>query len=122
VRTIDEFSAEKGLKVDFIKCDVEGAELFVFQGGVKTISRDKPVIFTEMVRKWSAKFNYHPNQIIELLRGIGYRCFRAEGNALVEFPVMDENTAETNFFFLHALKHAGLIEAAGRSGKEVEAR
>ena len=120
VKTIDEFAEEECLKVDFIKCDVEGAELFVFQGGLKTLGRDKPVIFAEMVRKWSAKFNYHPNRIIELLRDIGYHCFKIEENALAEFFAMDENTAETNFFFLHAVKHAALVEAMGRSGKEVK--
>lgn len=53
-----------------------------------------------MLRKWSAKFNYHPNDIIQLLAGIGYRCFTAQNDKLVPFSRMDENTTETNFFFL----------------------
>jgi FkbM family methyltransferase len=111
VKTVDDFAAASGLKMDFVKCDVEGAELFVFQGGTEAIARHQPVIFTEMLRKWSAKFNYHPNQIIELLAGIGYRCFVAEASKLRDFSVMDENTVETNFFFLHTVKHAPLIKA-----------
>lgn len=37
----------EGTQIDFIKIDVEGAELSVLQGGVKTICRCKPVIVFE---------------------------------------------------------------------------
>ena len=110
VKRLDDFIVECGNKVDFIKCDVEGAELFVFQGGLKTITDNKPIIFTEMLRKWSAKFNYHPNEIINLLAGAGYRCFIARGMKLVEVSEIDEDTVETNFFFLHSVKHAEKID------------
>jgi len=111
VKKLDDFTAENSLSVDFIKCDVEGAELFVYQGGIESLKRNKPIIFTEMLRKWSAKFNYHPNDIIDLLFGIGYRCFTAKADKLVEFVRMDENTIETNFFFLHSVNHSAMIES-----------
>jgi hypothetical protein len=66
---------------------------------------NKQLIFTEMLRKWSAKFNSHPNEIIDLLSGIGYRCFATRENHLIEIFSMDESTIETNFFFLHSEKH-----------------
>jgi FkbM family methyltransferase len=109
VKKLDDFTAEKSLSVDFIKCDVEGAELFVYQGGIESIKRNKPIIFTEMLRKWSAKFNYNPNEIIDLLFGLGYRCFTAKEEQLIEFFAMDDNTIETNFFFLHSVNHSALI-------------
>lgn len=111
VRKLDDFVRDTGVQVDFIKCDVEGAELFVYQGGIECIKRDKPIIFTEMLRKWSAKFNYQPNDIIGLLGQLGYRCFVAKPEILTEFFVMDEHTLETNFFFLHADKHSDKIES-----------
>ena len=46
--TLDEFVKGKKTKVDFIKCDVEGAELLVFTGGIKSIEKYKPIIFAEM--------------------------------------------------------------------------
>ena len=110
VRRLDDFAAESGLAVDFIKCDVEGAELHVFRGGMETIAKQRPVIFVELLRKWAAKFGYHPNEVIGLLRGAGYRCFTASGGRLSEFFVMDEGTKETNFFFLHSEKHGPLID------------
>ena len=111
VRKLDDYTAETGEKVDFIKCDVEGAELLVFKGALETLRRDRPVIFTEMLRKWSAKFNYHPNEIIDLLATIGYRCYVAENGRLAEFGRMDDSTTETNYFFLHPGKHADQLKA-----------
>lgn len=111
VKTLDGFIADTGLTVDFIKCDVEGAELFVFQGGLTTLQRQQPVIFTEMLRKWSAAFSYHPNDIITLLSRIGYRCFTVHDGFLIPFERMDETTVETNFFFLHPDRHQAAIAA-----------
>jgi FkbM family methyltransferase len=98
-------------KIDFIKCDVEGAELFVFKGAVETIKNDKPIIFTEMLRKWAAKLNYHPNDIISFMSELGYRCFTIEDRHLLPFSIMNETTMETNFFFLHEHKHEEIINS-----------
>lgn len=111
VKTLDDFIHKSGLKVDFIKCDVEGAELLVFQGGSETIKDHLPIIFTEMLRKWSAKFNYHPNEIINFLNGFGYKCYVTDGDILKEFSTMNEYTIETNFFFLHYEKHNSIIKS-----------
>ena len=109
VMTLDEFVAANDVRVDYIKCDVEGAELLVFKGAMATIKRDKPVVFTEMLRKWSKKFDYHPNEIIELFAAEGYEVFSPSASGLKRFGRMDDETEDTNFFFLHAEKHADLI-------------
>ena len=111
VERLDDFVQENNLCVDFIKCDVEGAELFAFQGAVATLQKDKPVVFTEMLRKWLAKFNYHPNEILALFTRLGYRCFYADGAVLKELTEMTDDTIETNFFFLHAEKHQHFVRA-----------
>jgi FkbM family methyltransferase len=111
VRRMDDFVEESGAGPDFIKCDVEGAELFVFQGGMESIRKHRPIILAEMLRKWSAKFNYSPNDIIDLLSGAGYKCYAIRNSKLAEFGRMDENTVETNFFFLHPDRHAAQIHA-----------
>ncbi len=110
VKKLDDFVNINKLHVDFIKCDVEGAELFAFQGAIETLKLDKPIVFTEMLRKWARKFDYHPNEIIKLFTSIGYRCFVANENTLKEFFVMDEKTIATNFFFLHSEKHSELLK------------
>ena len=106
---MDRFVHENNTHPDFIKCDVEGAELLVFKGGLNTL-KHKPIIFTELLRIWCAKFGYHPDEVIRLLKGIGYRCFSAEYDTLTEFFVITERTVEKTFFFLHKEKHKELID------------
>lgn len=109
VQTLDCYTSGGGTRVDFIKCDVEGAELLVFQGGQQTLARDLPIVFSEILRKWSAKFGYDPNEIFQLFHSLGYRCFSVASGCLKPFETMDVTTLETNFFFLHSQKHADLI-------------
>ncbi len=110
VDTLDNFFIDKKLdKLDFIKCDVEGAELLTFKGGSETIGKYKPIVFTEMLRKWSAKFNYHPNEIIKLFSDMGYKCYFVVNGKLKELIKMTDDTVETNFFFLHTEKHSSEI-------------
>lgn len=92
-------------KINFIKCDVEGAELFVFKGAEKSISKFKPIIFTELLRKWSKSFGYGPNDVVSLLKKYGYRCFISNQSCLKEIKSITDKTIETNFFFLHENKH-----------------
>jgi len=95
-------------QVDLIKCDVEGGELHVFEGALKTLESCKPVIFTEMLRKWCEKFDYHPNSIIGLLQRIGYKCYKIKDLKVESCNGVDDKTIETNFIFLHHEKHAYL--------------
>lgn len=97
-------------KLDFIKCDVEGTELFVYEGGIKTIEKHKPIIMSEMLRKWARKFSYHPNDIIDLLEKLGYCCFViGQQSELKRFDRVTEETIETNYYFLHKEKHNQII-------------
>jgi FkbM family methyltransferase len=111
IRKLDDFTAENKSKVNFIKCDVEGAELFVYKGGKETLAKYTPVIFTEMLRKWTSKFSYSPNEIIDFLGGLGYKCFVLnDQDTLKEFDRVDENTKETNYYFLHSVSHGDMIK------------
>jgi FkbM family methyltransferase len=103
---LDDFSKEEQLpQVDFIKCDVEGAELMVFQGALKTIKSDTPIILAEILRKWSKQYNYNPNEILQLFFDNKYRAFTTDGYSLIPIYEITEETIETNFFFLHEVAH-----------------
>lgn len=101
VKTVDDFCTENKItKVDFIKCDVEGAELLVLKGAVETL-KNKPLVFCEMVRKWAIKFNYHPNEIIKFMKKFGYEeCYAISEKGLRLIAEMDDFTTETNFLFV----------------------
>lgn len=110
LKRLDDFIFKITPHIDFIKCDVEGAELFVVKGALEVLKKTKPVLFLEMLRKWSAKFGYHPNDLIRLLDGIGYNCYYAKGAGLVRIEKVYDSTKPTNFFFLDPKKHKRYIE------------
>jgi FkbM family methyltransferase len=95
---------------DFIKCDVEGAELMVFQGAKNLLTHQRPAIFTEMLRKWAAKFDYHPNDMIRYFADLDYSCFVIRGERLLFFELVSDDTLDTNYIFLHKKHHAHIID------------
>ena len=109
VTTLDRFAQDNNVYPDFIKCDVEGAELFVFEGGIETLKKSTPIVYTEMLRKWAAKFNYHPNQIISLFNNLNYGCYTAKEDGLRPVTAIDDDITETNFFFLHRVSHIQIL-------------
>lgn len=108
--TLDNFMKDRNISVDFLKIDVEGAELFVLQGAIKSIKSGSPIIFAELLRKWAAKFGYHPNDVIQLLESSGYSTYVATAGKLRKFGLVDEETVDTNFFFLHDQHHRRLVD------------
>ncbi len=107
--TLDQFMHDEAIPcVNLIKCDVEGSEWLVIQGGMETLQNQRPVIMLEMLRKWSARYDYHPNEIINQLARIGYSCWYESEGYFQQLPVMDDATTATNFFFLHEEAHASV--------------
>ena len=103
-QTLDSFMHTKQIdSCDLLKIDVEGAELQILNGAILTIDRFKPVIFTELLRKWSAAYDYHPNDVIKMLRELNFQCFCVNKNLTEIFEVTDK-TIETNFIFIHESK------------------
>ena len=109
LKTLNSFTNEEN-KPDFIKIDVEGAELLVLQGASEVINKYQPILL-EMVRKWTKCFNYHLNDLIHYLHEYDYSCYKIlDENKLEAFPHMSEEDLESNFIFLHNVKHKNLIE------------
>jgi hypothetical protein len=67
-----------------------------------------------MLRKWSMKFGYHPNDVMELLGGLGYFCFGFVEGKIKPIQIMGDDLQTTNFFFLHGDKHREIIRSLGR--------
>lgn len=105
LKTIDNFRQSHKEPIDFIKIDTEGSELLALKGGINSLNNDKPIIFSEILRKWSREFNYNANEILVLLRDIGYSCFIINNQKLEELENIDDSTVHTNFVFLHKDNH-----------------
>lgn len=69
---VEKFSIEK---IDVIKIDIEGAELWAFAGGRKTIERFKPVIFFELQPLNLRAYPYSEIDVINFLKELGYEIF-----------------------------------------------
>ncbi|MGR6655743.1 FkbM family methyltransferase [Pseudomonas mosselii] len=108
--TLDLYCEQRALIPQIIKCDVEGAELMVMQGGAAMLAQHKPVILIELLRKWARQFGYHPNDVVELLGGHGYQAYTLSDEGLRVCTGIDEGTRETNFVFLHGQQHQGILE------------
>jgi len=104
--TLDQFVEDNGVdRLDFLKCDVEGAELRVLKGGLKSIERFRPAVVIELLRKWSAAFGYHPNDVLDLFEGLGYVCYGVGERALTRIERVTDETPETNYVFLDPSRH-----------------
>jgi FkbM family methyltransferase len=74
--TLDAYVESRGIQsLDFVKCDVEGAELLVLRGALKTIRRFSPLLFLEVSRHWTTDFSYEPADLGQFLESFGYSRF-----------------------------------------------
>ena len=65
---------------DFLKCDVEGAELAVFQGAAKLLSGKRAIFLVEM----HSPENHRA--LLEQFAGRGYRCQALDDNHVLALP------------------------------------
>jgi FkbM family methyltransferase len=73
VDTVDNIVVkEKISKIDFMKLDTEGCELFVLRGAKNSIKQFKPIILAEAELRNTEAFEYKPGEIKELLIQYGY--------------------------------------------------
>lgn len=83
VDTLDSFCAREGIgRLDFIRCDVEGAEGAVLRGGINTLARFRPVLLFEVHPSMMAAMGDEVEEFVSLVRRHRYEMFRLEGNAL----------------------------------------
>jgi FkbM family methyltransferase len=92
--TLDTFNAglkAQGKSVDFIKIDVEGAELLVLQGSKKLLAEGKVALMVEVTRE--------AQSIFDLMTGLGYSLSFADGT-----PVASPEGMEGNVFCIPGVK------------------
>lgn len=71
VSTVDDCAREL-TRLDFLKCDVEGAELLVLRGARETLDRLSPILFLEVHDEWTRAFDYTPADLLDALIDAGY--------------------------------------------------
>lgn len=71
---LDDYVAQNGIeRLDFIKIDVEGAELLVLQGAENTLRTLRPTVYCEVQPSWTKRLGYAPADLFEFMQDKGYR-------------------------------------------------
>jgi FkbM family methyltransferase len=111
METLDGYAERQRIeRVDFVKCDVEGAELLVLRGGEHTVRRFLPLLHLEVCRAWSGDFAARPTDVVTFLQALGYRTFCiVDGRAVRFLPEPHQALAD-----MREDESANLICAAAR--------
>jgi FkbM family methyltransferase len=76
--TLDAYVEQNKLqKLDFLKLDIEGAELLALEGSLRSLERFHPLIHTEVCSHFLKDFGANVNDLIRLLENLGYDRFFA---------------------------------------------
>ena len=98
--TLDKYFFKENIKrIDFIKCDIEGAELLALRGARDVIVRYKPIMLCEVsVLALKEKFNSVPKQIYDFFCQLDYKAFILNKDKLKEIKNINR---DSNYFFIH---------------------
>ncbi len=102
VRRLDDVLAELGVsKVDFIKLDVEGAELSVLHGAMKLLQREsRPAILAEVQDTRTGPWDYAAREIIQFLLRMDYQWFAIAAKGALLPISCDQESYEANLVAL----------------------
>ena len=85
-------------RVDFVKMDVEGAELAVLKGATEFLARrPRPVVFCEVQDMRTRPWGYPAREIVEFLRQRGFRWFVPSADGGLRPLPLDQTEFDGNF-------------------------
>jgi FkbM family methyltransferase len=102
VRRVDEILSERRIsKVDFVKLDVEGAELSVLYGAMRLLQREpRPALLAEVQDIRTAAWGYPAREIIQFLMRMDYRWFAIAAKGALLPVNCDQDTYNANLVAL----------------------
>lgn len=108
---------EKLPRVDFIRADIEGAEIRLIEGGRKTLERDLPSLLIE-IHPFSLQRNFGSSAeaVRDYFLNLGYRMWQLNDNNshMFESTQIDPKRRWKDYFLIHPSRGAGLPEGMFR--------
>jgi len=98
VRRLDDALEQMGIEqVDFLKLDVEGAELSVLRGAEKMLrGKARPTILIEVQDLRTRPWGYEAREIVRLLVDAGYWLFTLDAEGCLRAAPLDLAAYDTN--------------------------
>jgi hypothetical protein len=96
---VQEFSLDQMLtlyenkKVDFLKCDAEGWEYFILQGGLSVLKRDKPDLLVQVYNETMNNSGIATIEFFNFLKDLGYiktDVFDSKNISFSMFPTVQQ--------------------------------
>lgn len=113
VIALDEFLPNVA-RLSFVKCDIEGADLFAMRGARRLLEKHKPVVVIEITPWFLEGFGLAVSDVYGFFEGLGYACYRYDdGGRLVRAAAPE--IVEDNWVFVHpenAQRVDGIISRA----------
>jgi FkbM family methyltransferase len=114
VVTLDEYLAD-ARDVSFIKCDIEGADLYAMRGARKMLEKHHPTVVIEITPWYLEGFGLKVEDVTGFFESLGYRCYRYDNgtpygkyvrqtdpNAKRRLvPALAKDIVEDNWIFIH---------------------
>jgi FkbM family methyltransferase len=116
VRRLDDILSELEIsKVDFVKLDVEGAELSVLYGAMKLLQREsRPAMLVEVQDVRTRQWGYAAREILQFLIRMDYQWFAiAAKGALLPIPC-DQESYDANLVALPAERAEEFLNLLGQ--------
>ena len=106
VQTLDGLCADAGItRLDFVKIDVEGAEMHILEGGQRTIESLQPAMLIEIEARHSERYQIAPEDISGWLLDRGYTMYTWQHGWQ---QVKAVSTATRNYLFRRPASTAAL--------------
>lgn len=92
--SLDDFFPHQ--KIDFIKCDAQGAEPKIIKGGEKLIRTHRPA----MIFEWEKSITDQESvEVYHFLTGLGYKLSRITNNGLIEIQKPEDMFCSIHIMF-----------------------
>ena len=103
VVTLDDYCEQRGItRVDFIRMDIEGAELRALKGAERIIDRDFPHVLIEIHPiMLESRFGGSADEVLAMFLSRGYRMFAVNGDRLEERTGIEAGLPWKDYFFVH---------------------